>query len=739
MKYLDVYVVISPARDRDFEVNVSSQAGGQGNSILKLPFEMRDLAGVIFGGGVDRRIGNADRPEVPVGTASTFGVELFEALFQGETREVLSLTESEAKRMADTGVRIRLSMNLSADGMAEVASLPWELMRRRDQAPLVVSAHTPVVRAFDTPIAIRVRPMTGKLRILALVSNPLGTAALDLQQEKDRIGAIWSKLANVEVDFVRPVEHEILDHLAENDYHVVHYMGHGDFDSGAGGLLMMEQKDGRAHLVNGDTFAVWLKDKPLRLVFLNACNTGTIGRQTSLHPFAGVASALIRSGKPAVVAMQFPISDQSAIIFAQTFYQRIAQGYPVDAAVGEGRKRLLSSEGAEWATPVLYMRAADGNLFDNSEAPSPPQSPVAKPQATTAAAAETTDADLVGSALPAAAPALPVAPAAPTPVTPATTHSDAAIAAAGASQPPRAADDVFPGPADIGKRSFGLADLKKKNQARQIFQFSLPKHELHDTQAISDFVTEFLDSYKLIDNVKAATVWVSNELLRNAFLHGNFHDDGDVDLTLSSTSGGVSIRVAQPDDQGFDLARILDDPEKSDSFLQMISRRGLRIQVARISGRLEIAVELPSNLGLNSIPVDRAIVGNGLPADVSRFVGRMVDICVHEHVVMARCYFLTVDESNSGSFETWLREHISMIEPSKGVVVVDLADVLYLPSLGLRELSKALREARKRKVDIVLAGASVELRQVFRISNYDKLFRIFDDSEAAFRSLSAPA
>jgi anti-anti-sigma factor len=98
-----------------------------------------------------------------------------------------------------------------------------------------------------------------------------------------------------------------------------------------------------------------------------------------------------------------------------------------------------------------------------------------------------------------------------------------------------------------------------------------------------------------------------------------------------------------------------------------------------------------------------------------------------------------VDESNSGSFETWLRDHISMIERHKGVVVVDLADVLYLPSLGLRELSKALREARKRKVDIVLAGASVELRQIFRISNYDKLFRIFDDSEAAFRSLSESA
>jgi hypothetical protein len=61
--------------------------------------------------------------------------------------------------------------------------------------------------------------------------------------------------------------------------------------------------------------------------------------------------------------MQFPISDQAAIAFAQTFYERIAQGFPVDAAVAEGRKVLYSSKQAEWATPVLYLRAKDGMLF----------------------------------------------------------------------------------------------------------------------------------------------------------------------------------------------------------------------------------------------------------------------------------------------------------------------------------------------------------------------------------------
>jgi hypothetical protein len=367
MNYLEVSVTISPGEGGSFDVKAASAQGGEGNSRLKLPFAVTDLSGLMFNrGSGNRNFDAVDPPRAaPQGTAVSYGEQLFEALFQGETLEVLSRTESAAKSMADTGVRIRISMNLAAEGMAEVASLPWELMRRRNQQALVVSVQTPVVRAFDTPKSITLQPVVGKLRILALIANPTGTTALNLAEEKARVSKIWATLDNVQVDFVSPVEEELLNHIENHQYHVVHYMGHGDFDSGAGGQLMLERADGSPRPVSGQDFAGWLADEPLRLVFLNACNTGKTGDHVGLHPFAGVASALIRNGVPAVVAMQFPISDAAAIIFAQTFYQRIAQGFPVDEAASAGRKRLLTSEGAEWATPVLYMRAPDGHLFDH--------------------------------------------------------------------------------------------------------------------------------------------------------------------------------------------------------------------------------------------------------------------------------------------------------------------------------------------------------------------------------------
>ncbi len=295
-------------------------------------------------------------------TAADFGADLFEALFRDEAREVLVRTESAAEGSGD-GVRIRLTMDLRGPGMAEVASLPWELMCRRGQRPLAVSTQTLLVRSLDVPGSTKLKPFRAPLRILALMSNPKGTSPLNLKEERKRIEENWARLPGVKVDFVRPVRQDLFTKLAAEDYHVIHYMGHGDFDAVEGGMLLLEKEDGSPDPITSDDFAMMLADEPLRLLFLNACKTGTTSVRDGLHPFAGVAAALIRERVPAVVAMQFPISDQAAIAFAQTFYERISQGLPVDAAVAEGRKVLYSGKQPEWATPVLYLRSKDGVLF----------------------------------------------------------------------------------------------------------------------------------------------------------------------------------------------------------------------------------------------------------------------------------------------------------------------------------------------------------------------------------------
>src|SRR5205823_2530038 len=81
--------------------------------------------------------------------------------------------------------------------------------------------------------------------------------------------------------------------------------------------------------------------------------------------YAGLAPQLVRAGIQAVVAMQYPISNNAAIIFSRAFYRAMAKGEPVDIAVQTGRYRITTSiskayDSRVFGIPVLYMRSRDG-------------------------------------------------------------------------------------------------------------------------------------------------------------------------------------------------------------------------------------------------------------------------------------------------------------------------------------------------------------------------------------------
>ena len=111
-----------------------------------------------------------------------------------------------------------------------------------------------------------------------------------------------------------------------------------------------------------------MADHPsLRLVFLNACEGAAASQSDDL---ASSAAAVVRRSVPAVVAMQYSISDASAIEFARTFYESLADNLSVDAAVTDARKAVsfAAPHSLEWATPVLFLAATDGRLFSLEKA-----------------------------------------------------------------------------------------------------------------------------------------------------------------------------------------------------------------------------------------------------------------------------------------------------------------------------------------------------------------------------------
>ena len=115
------------------------------------------------------------------------------------------------------------------------------------------------------------------------------------------------------------------------------------------GALAFE-KNGNVDWRTTAELASALYNTPLRLAVLLACETARVGDDLL---FSGLAPGLILAGVPAVVGMQYPVSDHFAGSFANRFYTALLAQQDVLDAFHTARQ--MSSQEA-WYSPVLYLR-----------------------------------------------------------------------------------------------------------------------------------------------------------------------------------------------------------------------------------------------------------------------------------------------------------------------------------------------------------------------------------------------
>jgi hypothetical protein len=380
MRYEDFTIQIGPDRGNGHPVQVLKSPAGEGTGVFEPPFapgRWQELFAELIRGEGDARGVEGTRAErdlrirLPAGLSRDereIGDQLFRALFSGPIRTLWDQSLGTVRSRPGWGLRIKLKLDVAGHDLAHLASLPWELLWQKETEDfLSLSRHSPFVRYLDVPRPVAPIRVGSKLRILVATSSPGNLASLNLAEEKKKLKDACRHWKGVDVQFLDNAEPgSVRQALLSGIFHVFHFMGHGGFDATTGeGALYFERAGGEAEAISGRALATFLKDfKSLGLVLLNACDTGKVAAE-GLHPFSGVASALVLAGMPAVIAMQFPISDQAAIAFSAAFYQRLALGDPLDAAVVEGRQAVLSAEsrGPEWATPVLLSRAPDANVF----------------------------------------------------------------------------------------------------------------------------------------------------------------------------------------------------------------------------------------------------------------------------------------------------------------------------------------------------------------------------------------
>lgn len=275
-----------------------------------------------------------------------------------------------------------------AEGAAKLEVLPWETLH--DGAEFIAAgAKTTLTRlpldiAPPSELPLIPRP----LKLFGFFASPLDL--LDHERLKaEREQEILLEAINdpagqgrISADFEDEAKLEILERSLKDGYHILHFTGHGISPREDGGLLL-EDAHGKklpasvAEVMQTIESGV---DK-LRLAVISGCQTA---RTLHTHGFNDLARALLRQRVPAVIAMQFSITDDGGLKFAEVLYREIAKGARLERAVHTARRVLLEyNTGRRTDFDVnsdalaIVLLAADGACLQTAEAESlPPQAEV---------------------------------------------------------------------------------------------------------------------------------------------------------------------------------------------------------------------------------------------------------------------------------------------------------------------------------------------------------------------------
>lgn len=318
--------------------------------------------------------------------AKDLGSALFRIVFKDKLEAALQKSYAAAR---DAGAWLRLRLNLTK--APALAALPWELLFGDDRF-YARSSDTPLVRYLQSDEPPPSLTVKGPLRMLVMLAN-LPRSPLNVEEEWERLKEAVKEYEKENLLEVERLDGSSADALEERlkreklnqPFHIFHFIGHGAYDPRTReGQLLLTDESGKEDLpLNAKRLSEILRDhkETLRLAVLNACEGA---RAADTDSYAGVAQSLLREGGiPAVVAMQYKITDAAAIKFTRQFYGTLATGYPVETALTYARRALDGAgktDWAEWATPVLYLRPDDGELFALKPARIPPPVPHIPPE-----------------------------------------------------------------------------------------------------------------------------------------------------------------------------------------------------------------------------------------------------------------------------------------------------------------------------------------------------------------------
>jgi CHAT domain-containing protein len=293
-----------------------------------------------------------------------FGSNLFNKVFSGAI-----LARYQSFRRSRTRLKLIFEKHTP-----DLLRIPWEFMFDGKHF-LSASPEMTMTRALKRTSSAIKEEVAGRLKTLAVVPAPVDLPELYRPRAEREHVIIREFLGcpeisdKVELNFLERSSLENLKQkLDDEEHHVLLFTTHGIYSQkGHMCYVLFEDEFGNSKRADSETMADLLAGhRSLRLVMLSCCHTVlAVGHRV----LGELPVALLSKGVPAVIVMQYSVTDQSAVKLSGQLLRGICQGMSLDRALANARRTLLRAghEGlVDFGSPILYS--------DHPEAFFPPSS-----------------------------------------------------------------------------------------------------------------------------------------------------------------------------------------------------------------------------------------------------------------------------------------------------------------------------------------------------------------------------
>ena len=269
--------------------------------------------------------------------------------------------------------RLRIQLEFPSEAYADLAAVPWEYLHAPDRPGregFFLAAQKRVLLTRYISLETGRSPLSSepRVRVLVLASQPQDPVLGEVISAPviENLRTLSERLPLDLTVHEQPSRVSLREQVREVRPHVLHFIGHGQFDAErAQGQIALVGPTGRADWVGEQVLTQLLESagELPRLALFHSCAGAQVDYRAS---FAGLAPRLIMRGVQCVVAMQYAVTNRTALDFATVFYDGLARGLEVDEAVQEGRMELHTIYGDDsrlLGIPVIYLHSRDAVLL----------------------------------------------------------------------------------------------------------------------------------------------------------------------------------------------------------------------------------------------------------------------------------------------------------------------------------------------------------------------------------------